>query len=155
MLDIENINPLWLDRNNWVVSTHGDPSLGMIYDRNGNNILSEVVEYVIRNEQRLASRARYGTDAKPFKAKTAKRRALKRNSTGTHSGADIALLFKTQNGVCWWCGSALDPDNYHVDHRIPLARSGSNAPENLCITCPTCNLSKGDKLPQEWNGRLL
>lgn len=83
-----------------------------------------------------------------------KRRARKLNAPGTHTAADIRLLLKSQKNNCWWCGKNVG-DNYHVDHRIPLSRGGSNAPENLCISCPECNLSKHTKLPQEWNGRLL
>lgn len=82
------------------------------------------------------------------------RKARKRSAQGSHSADDVALLLRSQKGLCWWCGKPVD-QTYHVDHRIPLARGGSNAPENLCISCPTCNLRKNDKLPQEWNGRLL
>lgn len=89
------------------------------------------------------------------------KRALRENyrarkaAGGEHTAADIRLLMKSQQGLCWWCGKPVDPKKYHVDHRIPLSRGGSNNPDNLCITCPTCNLSKNDKLPYEWNGRLL
>lgn len=83
-----------------------------------------------------------------------KKRAMKRNATGSHTVADIRLLLRSQKGLCWWCGKRL-PAKYHVDHRIPLSRGGSNAPENLCISCPRCNMSKHDKLPSEWSGRLL
>lgn len=88
------------------------------------------------------------------RASESKRRAQKRKSAGVHTPDDIALLYKSQRGKCWWCGKPVG-ESYHVDHRIPLSRGGSNAVENLCITCPECNWRKYDKLPQEWNGRLL
>lgn len=84
-----------------------------------------------------------------------RRRALKHRAEGTHTPKDIELLMRSQKGLCWWCGAPIHGKKYDVDHRIPLNRGGSNAPENLCITCPSCNRSKQDKLPQEWNGRLL
>lgn len=83
------------------------------------------------------------------------RRARKLNAEGSYTAADIKLLLKSQKHQCWWCSVKLVGKDYHIDHRIPLSRGGSNAPENLCITCPSCNLSKNNKLPQEWNGRLL
>lgn len=43
---------------------------------------------------------------------------------------------------------------YHVDHVIPLVQGGSNGPENLVISCPLCNVSKGGRLPQEFGNRL-
>lgn len=78
----------------------------------------------------------------------------KRSANGSFTQSDIDLLFKTQKGKCWWCGKKLGK-TYHIDHRIPLSRGGSNNPENLCLTCPKCNLSKSDKLPHEWSDRLL
>jgi 5-methylcytosine-specific restriction endonuclease McrA len=84
----------------------------------------------------------------------AKRRGWEQNSKGTFTAADIQAQYKAQGGKCWWCAKLVG-DDYHADHRIPLSRGGSNAPENIVISCPTCNLQKGKKLPHEWNGRLL
>lgn len=78
----------------------------------------------------------------------------RRHAVGTFTAQDIDLLYRSQRGKCWWCGKPLG-DAYHIDHRIPLVRGGTNAPENLCLTCPPCNLSKGAKLPHEWINRLL
>lgn len=88
------------------------------------------------------------------RAKSARRRALKRNAPGSYTAEDVALILKSQNRRCWWCGNMLD-ESFHVDHRIPLSRGGSNHPENLCISCHSCNESKGGKLPHEWTDRLL
>jgi len=45
--------------------------------------------------------------------------------------------------------------DYHVDHRVPIARGGSNGPENLVIACPDCNRRKNAQMPHEFAGRLL
>lgn len=82
------------------------------------------------------------------------RKARLKAAVGSHTAHDIDMLYMSQRGLCWWCGEPVG-DNYHVDHRIPLSRGGSNAVENLCIACVDCNQSKYDKLPWEWNGRLL
>lgn len=63
-------------------------------------------------------------------------------------------MLESQAGRCWWCGASLN-GKYHVDHRVPYSRGGSNELSNLCVTCPSCNCRKADKLPQEWIGRLL
>lgn len=102
----------------------------------------------------------YTQNAERMRLKSRLRRAHKNNASGTHTAADIRLQIKSQTDKrgrlhCWWCSELIEGDTYHVDHRIPLAKGGSNAPENLCISCPTCNLSKGAKLPQEWSDRLL
>lgn len=88
------------------------------------------------------------------KAQKAKRRARELGAQGTHTRDDIQRLYEQADGRCWWCGKRVG-DDYHVDHRIPLSKGGSNDVANLVIACPFCNMSKHDKLPHEFNGRLL
>lgn len=70
-------------------------------------------------------------------------KARKKNAAGSHTAEDIQELYAEQNGCCHYCGTALGLA-YHVDHRIPLSREGSNDKANLALTCQSCNLSKGD-----------
>jgi len=79
------------------------------------------------------------------------RRNRNRIAPGKHTPEDIRQQYKKQEGKCYWCDTAVG-DTYHIDHVIPLARGGSNNPDNLVISCPACNLSKGSKLPSEWSG---
>lgn len=105
--------------------------------------------------QRTASLRRWRhANPERARAQVIRRRALKRNADGSFTEADIRLAYKSQKGRCWWCEKALK-GKYHIDHRIPLSRGGSNDPSNLCLTCAACNMSKGAKLPHEWSDRLL
>lgn len=84
------------------------------------------------------------------------RRAKLKSSGGTHNGEDIKRLISGQKGCCWWCGRKIPLGRHHVDHRIPIARGGSNGPENLVISCAPCNHKKSSKMPWEMdNPRLL
>lgn len=83
------------------------------------------------------------------------RRARVLNASGRLTAADLRIMLKTQRGRCWYCGAIFQDSHYHADHRIPLSRGGSNDPSNIVLACPTCNLSKGTKLPHEWSDRLL
>jgi 5-methylcytosine-specific restriction endonuclease McrA len=85
-----------------------------------------------------------------------RRRAIKRSAEGTHTAEDIRLQYERQKGKCYYCQVKVRK-TYHVDHVIPLARGGSDGPENLVIACPNCNQSKNDRLPHEWpqGGKLL
>lgn len=84
----------------------------------------------------------------------AKRRAAKIGAGGTFTPTDVKKMVAAQKGKCWYCSCKLD--SYHVEHRIPLARGGTNGLENLVLACPPCNLSKGTKMPWEMkNARLL
>jgi len=88
------------------------------------------------------------------KARKNRRRTRLMAAGGTFTAADIRLQYKSQKGLCWWCGCDVGLD-FHADHLIPLDRGGSNNKENIVISCPFCNMSKGNKLPWEWAGRLL
>lgn len=86
-----------------------------------------------------------------------RRRALKQSSTpeGEHfTVADERLQYRSQKGKCWHCYKKI-VGTYHVDHLVPLAKGGTNAPNNIVISCPECNLSKGAKTVAEWKGKLL
>ena len=78
----------------------------------------------------------------------AKRRAQIVGSLGYYTRKDIATLFDAFDGRCCWCFCPLIV--YHVDHIIPLSKGGSNEPSNIALACPSCNLSKHDRLPNDW-----
>ena len=58
-------------------------------------------------------------------------------------------LFHDSNGKCHWCQKALvrskqrHPDQFVIDHRVPLAQGGSNQFTNLVASCRACNEAKG------------
>lgn len=81
------------------------------------------------------------------------RKARKRGAEGYHTAGDISAQLLRQRGRCYWCKVKLG-DVYHADHVVPLIMGGSNWPENIVVSCPTCNLSKGGKHPTEWAGVL-
>jgi 5-methylcytosine-specific restriction endonuclease McrA len=82
------------------------------------------------------------------------REAKKRWNGGSHTQSDLDLMYRTQQGRCWYCQCELN-GKYEVEHRVPIDRGGHNNPSNLVLACRDCNRSKGNKLPSEWNGRLL
>jgi 5-methylcytosine-specific restriction endonuclease McrA len=81
-------------------------------------------------------------------ADTEKRRARMLGAEGEFTGHDIIALIKSFGRVCYYCGVRLK--RYQVDHFIPLARGGSNWPDNLVLSCQPCNGSKGAKMPWDW-----
>lgn len=77
------------------------------------------------------------------------RRARIKSVGGVHTKEDVLRLIEGQKGHCWWCSKKIPKGKHHVDHRIPIARGGSNGPENLVISCAPCNLKKNMKMPWE------
>lgn len=54
-------------------------------------------------------------------------------------------FLKSQFGTCFYCDAVIDLDNrksYHIEHRVPIYYGGTNELRNLCLACPSCNLTK-------------
>jgi 5-methylcytosine-specific restriction endonuclease McrA len=62
-------------------------------------------------------------------------------------------IFRRDNFTCQYCGQR--PLRLTVDHIIPRRIGGQHTWENLVTACPTCNLRKGGRLPDQANMRLL
>jgi 5-methylcytosine-specific restriction endonuclease McrA len=71
-----------------------------------------------------------------------KRRRAKTESDLT--GTEFAFWVDNELKTCVYCGTNCT-NNFHVDHIEPLSNNGEHAINNLAISCPTCNLSKGSK----------
>lgn len=115
------------------------------------------IRYQANKEQRRKYvKEWYRANPEVKRAQHLRRRALKANAAGSHTAEDIKTQYERQKGRCYWCGVKVG-ETYHVDHIVPLSRGGSNDPSNLVVACPTCNISKGSKLPHEWakGGKLL
>jgi 5-methylcytosine-specific restriction endonuclease McrA len=82
-----------------------------------------------------------------------KRRARLHGLSEFHTKTDIDELYEEQEGHCFYCGTILN--NYHVDHKTPLSRGGSDTKENLCLACPNCNWIKNSKTEEEFYMYLL
>lgn len=109
-----------------------------------------------RNERREYERKYYREHPEKRRAIHHNRRARKNAIAGSYTDQDIQRQFKAQKGKCYWCSVRLD--KYHVDHIVPVNREGSsNYPWNIVLSCPHCNVKRGDKLPHEWfeGNRLL
>lgn len=115
-------------------------------------------DYQRRNPEvlRRAARKKKALHPEKIRAIERRRRAREQGAAGTHTSDDIDAQLKHQKGRCYYCGEKVSND-FHIDHVIPLSRGGTDSPDNLVITCPTCNLRKSSKLPHEWaeGGRLL
>jgi 5-methylcytosine-specific restriction endonuclease McrA len=72
------------------------------------------------------------------------RRARKRAAEGRFTAADVLALKTRQKGKCACCGKKR---KLAVDHIVPLAKGGSNWPNNLQLLCTPCNASKSAKDP--------
>lgn len=90
----------------------------------------------------------------PSKAREQKvRHKQRRRARKRENGVEPTAAFRTimtatgTNQACFYCGADCT-GNHHWDHFIPISKGGPDAPWNLVVSCPRCNLSKRDKLPE-------
>jgi 5-methylcytosine-specific restriction endonuclease McrA len=62
---------------------------------------------------------------------------------------EVGRLMCMQDARCTYCRVLLS-DQFHIDHKTPISRGGSNDIGNLQILCPTCNMKKGAKTHDEY-----
>lgn len=107
--------------------------------------------WALANPEKMREYCRQYRLSNPEKAREhwRNRKARKRNAPGAHTAADIKRIHKLQRGCCAACFKPLN-GKYHVDHRVPLARGGSNDWTNLQLLHPRCNLRKHARDPVEY-----
>jgi len=89
------------------------------------------------------------TNRDTVSASSRNRRAKLKGAFGRHTKHDIKDLYAAQKGRCAYCKVVVG-DKYHVDHIRPLSKGGGNGKDNLQICCPTCNLQKHAKDPDDY-----
>lgn len=63
--------------------------------------------------------------------------------------SQIRELLRQQQGRCGYCGEDIK-SGYHIDHKQPISRGGTNEIGNLHLTCGRCNLRKSAMLHEEF-----
>lgn len=101
-----------------------------------------------RSLLQIKDRAKYRANVEQRKADKHRRRAVE----GSYTPDDIKRIFDAQKGRCAYCPKSIKA-SYHIDHIRPVSKGGTSWPSNLQLTCRDCNLSKKDKLPEDFARR--
>ena len=127
--------------------------------RNSEQVKALLKGWIAANPAKYAAGKKRWRNANPEIIRHCDRikRAKRRGVLGSHSKAQVATLYILQKAKCGNCGTSLKA-GYHVDHKMPIARGGTDDITNLECLCPSCNSRKHVKLPEVWareNGRLI
>lgn len=102
-------------------------------------------------EKMKAARANWrASNPEALRIHSQNRRARSRASAGRLSKGLADRLFTLQRGKCaCGCKQPLG-DDYHLDHRMPLALGGTNTDDNMQLLTATCNMQKNAKHPVDF-----
>jgi 5-methylcytosine-specific restriction endonuclease McrA len=121
--------------------------------RNRETDRSNKRDYYARNVERSKEAVAAYRRANPeiLRVVRALRRAREIDAAGHYSLAEWLALLDRFDHRCGYCGAQgkLEPD-----HRIPLARGGSNWISNIIPACRSCNTRKRTATEDEFRARL-
>lgn len=122
--------------------------------REQNPALAEffTLQWRAKNQEKMKlSYKKYSLNNKEkIRARDHKNRAQRLSVEGFFTKNDILSILQEQNYLCIYCQRDLKKIGYHIDHRIPITKRGTNWPINLQCLCQRCNLRKGNKGPYEF-----
>ena len=110
-------------------------------------------EYYRRHRERLLRQsARYHREHPEVrKASDSRRRSARLAGGPSYSVSEWLALVARYDGRCAYCG---EPGPLQADHRVPLARGGTNSIENILPACGSCNTRKHVMTEDEFRARL-
>ena len=107
----------------------------------------------LRNAARMnAQKAAYlASHPEVKRAKDQAYRARKIAAAGSFTGAEWHEMLERYGNACAYCGA---PGPLEADHRVPLARGGTNFIDNILPACRSCNGRKHRMTEEEFRLRL-
>ena len=80
-----------------------------------------------------------------------KLRRARRKGCFTDGTADIFIRHvRSQKRIrCYYCKEWVSGKEAHIDHVIAVSKQGNHASDNLCASCPKCNMIKHARLPSD------
>lgn len=120
-------------------------------------------DYRRANPERHRTEVREWQKRNPEKRRAQRhlRKCRQRSAEGRFTGIDIKNILKHQRNKCAYyidCGQSFSNQQFQIDHIVPLARGGTNWPNNLQLLCASCNARKHDRDPIDYacqQGRML
>lgn len=73
-----------------------------------------------------------------------------RNKVDYKSNVLRKTLYDIQQGLCFYCKTPLKIECSELDHMVPLIKGGHDNPQNLALSCFTCNREKHNKTIEEY-----
>lgn len=64
------------------------------------------------------------------------------------------VVYAKDHGRCYICGKVVDPDSFEVEHKVPVAKGGTNDLNNLYVACHICNTMKNSMIFEDFMQKI-
>jgi ssDNA-binding Zn-finger/Zn-ribbon topoisomerase 1 len=79
---------------------------------------------------------------------------ISRTQTKRFGKGKLEKVWNKTGGRCWYCGNFPDISDICIDHQQPKSMDGSDAVENLVVSCRACNSAKGSLNVEEFKRKI-
>lgn len=94
------------------------------------------------------------TQAELIEAQENKGKRVQSVARKTYSRDTRKLIYNNAHGRCELCGRKILFEDMTIDHVKPLSMGGEDEVENLACTCYSCNMFKGNIMPDDFLERI-
>ena len=81
-------------------------------------------------------------------------RTLKHRGGSRIGTARRMQIIQRDNATCYLCNQVIPFAEIELDHLIPYSRGGDSSPQNLSVSCLSCNRSRGNRIGIEQLHRI-
>lgn len=64
------------------------------------------------------------------------------------------IVYAKDHGCCYICGKMVNPDSFEVEHKVPVAKGGTNDLDNLYVACHICNTMKNSMIFEDFMQKI-
>ena len=97
---------------------------------------------------------RHMTQAELIEVQETKGKRCQSVARKTYSRDTRKLIYNNAHGRCELCGRKILFEDMTIDHVKPLSMGGEDEVENLACTCYSCNMFKGNIMPDDFLERI-
>lgn len=123
------------------------------YAKNREKELAACKRYYHANKERCTASVAAYDAAHPEQRRLRNQSWRHKVRSGNVSPDIVQRLLIQQDGLCVYCKADLK-EGYHIDHRVPLALDGEHTDDNIQLLCPSCNMSKSKKHPDQFEKEI-
>ena len=122
------------------------------YKVNKHELDKKNIEYRNKNTDKVKhwKKRDYKRNVQVYKNRSKDYKAKKRIATPHKAEKLNYQAIYEMTPYCFYCNRPLKLKEVHFDHFIPLSKGGLHIKQNIKVSCAHCNISKHNKMPEDF-----